>query len=138
MSAASVYFNVMLKKLEQQYGAIAALDDKLAKAFGFVTAVLPISIGLLIAERNILNHHPAWVISFGVIGALVYGLSLFLTYAGYKASDWDWRPNRNALRKFVGQPDISQEETELWVGDEVVKALDANDEILRRKGANLT
>ncbi len=138
MSAESVYYGVMLKKLDQQYGSIGALDDKLSKAFGFVNTVLPVYIGLLIAERNVLNRHPVWVICFGAAGALIYGLSLFLTYAGYKASDWDWRPNRNALRTLVGRPNTSQEETELWVGDEIIKTLDANDEILKRKGASLT
>lgn len=138
MGAESVYCGVMLKKIDQQYGSIGTLDDKLSKAFGFVNAVLPIYIGLLIAERNRLNHHPVWVICFGTAGAFIYGLLLFLTYAGYKASDWDWRPNRNALRTFVGRPNTSQEATELWVGDEILKTLDANDEILKRKGASLT
>ncbi len=45
----------------QQYAAIGALDDKLSKAFGFVNTVLPVYIGLLIAERNILDHQPVWV-----------------------------------------------------------------------------
>jgi hypothetical protein len=39
MSARSVFYSVMMKKLDQQYAAIGSLDDKLSKAFGFVNTV---------------------------------------------------------------------------------------------------
>jgi hypothetical protein len=137
MSARSVFYSVMMKKLDQQYAAIGSLDDKLSKAFGFVNTVLPVYIGLLIAEKSNLHRHPHWVISFGIGGGVIYSISLFLVYGSYKAVYWDWRPNRNALKERVELVSATQEEIESWVGDEISKALDVNDEILERKGTSL-
>ena len=132
MGTEDVYYDVMMRRLDQQLATIDTLDAKIATVFTVASAVLPVTTGLLVAEHALLDRRG---VTIALIGAGVAYLGLLIVFGvSYRADDWSWRPNRCEFYKEVLDSENDEASIRFWVADECRASLDTNKPHLQRKG----
>jgi hypothetical protein len=128
--ADSTYYDVTTSRLDEQQGRIDALDAKVATAFGFSAAMLPIFGALLALGRK---DRPLSAVVAYIVAMGVYALLLWCAAQAYRVGNWSLRPDLETFR--ANCETYPDDEMRAWVGNECLASIAANEPRLKRKAA---
>lgn len=132
MAAPETFYDVAMRRLDDQISGIDALDGKAATVLGAAGTLLPI-FGAVLA---VLNKNPSVLatVLFGIAFA-VYLVMVWQVFLGTRVGDWDLRPDLNVLKSHAAQYDEATVKT--WVAQECLRAVATNAPKLEKKGESV-
>ena len=123
--AMQTYRQTAEHRRDQQYERARSLDLKLIATF-------PLNAGLLAVLSASLQTSAAWYVWMFTAGAIVcFGIYLGYAMSGYRRRDWSSRPDLATLRAVAR--DYPPEIVDEWVGVELWKSIDLNEDTLDEK-----
>jgi hypothetical protein len=132
VSAPETYYDVAMARLNEQTGRIDALDTKVATAFGFAAAVLPV-FGVLLALAK--KDRPVAAIVLYGIAMGVYAVMLWFMYQAYEVGKWSLRPDLETLK--ANCETYPEEKMRKWVASECVASIAENEPKLYLKAGRV-
>ena len=127
-SAEDTFYDVSLRRLDEQLSRNDVLDTKTAGAFSVGSTVLPVTFGLL----NLGAIAPPTVAQWLLLGSLlVYGLLLLCSWLSYRLRSLDFRPDLPTLH--ANSIEYESRALRTWVAEECVRSIVANTDLLARK-----
>jgi hypothetical protein len=130
--ATETFYDVATSRLDEQTQRIDALDTKVATAFGFAAAVLPLFGVLLALAKNDRPHRA--VVLYGIAMGVYLAMIWFVALA-YDVGKWSLRPDLDTLQEHCEQyPD---ETMRVWVANECVLSIAKNEPRLHVKAARV-
>lgn len=128
MSSSQTFYDVAMNRLDEQSGNVDALDAKVATAFGFAAASLPLFGALLaIAQKD----RPESAVVLYVVAIVVYVVMLGFLSAAYRVRDWSFRPDLPTLKAYAET--LDEDALRGWVANECVLSIEANEPRLHQK-----
>lgn len=123
-----VFYDVAMRRLDEQLERADGLDSKLAQLFSFSSAVLPIFGALLTFAGDI---GTATIAALVLAGVLYVGLAICV-FLAYRVQQFSLRPRLDLLAEHCET--YSEASIRRWVAQECVKSIKVNDDRLRDKG----
>ncbi|MGZ4289602.1 MAG: hypothetical protein ACXVRK_06265 [Gaiellaceae bacterium] len=133
MGAPETYYDIATRRLDEQTERGNGLDTKLATAFGFSAAILPVFGALLAVAKN---DRPEAALILYVVAMGVYVLMLFFAVRAYRVTKFSLRPDLETLKANCERYDDDAMRT--WVANECVLSIDANEPRLHTKAVRVT
>lgn len=125
--ASEIFYDVVMRRLDEQMQRVDSLDTKTAQVFSISSAVLPIFGALLTFAGEIGD----WALASLVIAAILYlALGVFV-FLAYRVRSFSLRPDLEDLMANCGIYDDTAMRS--WVAKECLKSIDANEKPLSRK-----
>lgn len=132
MKAAAVFYEVALRRLDNQLEQIDGLDGKIGATFGLATGVFPLFAAAISFRQESLPWH-AWVL-LG-LGLLLYAGVVSACYRALQVAEFDLRPHLPTLRMHSGKYDEAA--MRWWVANECAESFKDNELLVEKKTANL-
>jgi hypothetical protein len=132
VAAPDTYYDVAMRRLDEQMSRIGDLDSKAATVLAAATALLPIFGALLAVFAT--DPSVGAIILF-VIAFVIYLGMVWRIFLGTRVGDWDLRPNLSLLASYAAQYD--ERTVKKWVAKECARAIETNAPKLETKATNV-
>jgi len=116
-------YDLAVRRLEEQFRMIDALDLKTATIFTFSSVILPVAAAITVVDPKRINF--VFIVAGGA-AILVYGVLIFFLFRAYRIGTWDWRPNLSTLVQYVDDANVTRETLAEWIGTECQTSIAAN------------
>jgi len=128
-SSPKVFYEVALKKLDEQMSRIEAVDRKVSSIIGFASIIIAVlTSALKLSEPEKLSF---CVITLLFLSCLVYIFLIFFSIRAYRFLTWDMRPNLEKLQEYsLTYNDLAMR---YWVARECVTSYRINENNLSAK-----
>ena len=128
MPIPDTFYDVAMRRLDEQMSRISALDAKAATALGGAAALLPI-FGALIAAFS--KKTPPGAEILYIVGFVLYLLMVTAAVFASRVTDWDLRPDLDKLESYTRSQ--NEATVKMWAAQECVRAVSYNGPQLDRK-----
>jgi hypothetical protein len=133
MGAPETFYDIATRRLDEQTDRANGLDTKLATAFGFSAAILPVFGALLAVAKND-RPKSALILYLAAMG--VYLIMLFFAVRAYRVTKFSLRPDLDTLKANCEK--YNDEAMRAWVANECILSIHTNEPRLHRKAVRVT
>lgn len=121
MPAVNTYYDVAMRRFDEQIDRIGALDAKAATTLGAAAALLPI-FGAVLAAFN--THPPrSAVVLYGIAFVIYIGMVCAAIRAS-RVARWDLRPDLSVLEGYARSK--NDPTVKMWAANECKRAIETN------------
>lgn len=131
-SAAKVYYEVAMDRLQRQEDRRHILDTKIQSAFAGATVLISVLAATFSGNTASLT---TWTWLFLALALAAYTNVGIFSFLGYKSKNWSFRPNLEDLATRCSE--YEENDMLTWVADECATSYSANEEPVRMKASYL-
>lgn len=130
-NAEAIYFDVAMKKLNDQLADVKSIDQAFYSYFSIGSTILPITAGFISSADNAIQDSA--VAKLALRAAFLFYLAMFVVLVWtVRISKWDSRPLLSQWREVTAGS--TEEAMQRWLGDACVAAYANNEPVLERRG----
>ncbi len=136
MAELELFYDLALRRLDDQMNRVDVLDDKAAKLFPIATGALPIFSAVLALFGRQPSLPGLTIVLLG-LSLVSYFIMLFFLYRSIQVGDlWDFRPHMRTLQAYY-QAGNDEDTLRQWVANECLLSLEFNAPKIAKKAQNV-